>query len=439
MKTSIPGIIAGGNPSLPTLSKKIAFSTIVQYAGKIVQILLAATATKLIANSLTQNDYGIYGQITEYALFFSVLANLGIFSNIIRRMADAPHDSKIFINGLYLRIISALFFFLPAILYLIFTGNDNLFVTGTLLFLSSLLFDYITSVCNGMLQANYLMGRATVALLIGRLTNFAIIVLFIRNFSEAPASSLLLLVFLAGLLGSLTTVIFSLGFVRQKMKWNWKIDPAFTREVFLNSLPFGIVSVLNLLYFRFLPDYFAHLHLTDAQFATFNISFHIAQVVSLLSTFLMFSVLPGLKEYIDQKQWEKATILLRRVWQFLIPCALIVVIFGSLFGAQMIELLTHKKYFLPEFWFVLPMMFLLAAISYGYDVILITLYAVEKDWWLVKRELFSLTTALIFFLFSLAMPDATSKIFLVILGAIAGETLMLILGLRKTKKLFTNL
>src|SRR5258708_321850 len=93
------------NPSLPSLSKKIAFSTIVQYAGKIVEIGLAAATTKLISNYLTQNDYGLYGQITEYALFFSVLANLGIFANIIRRMADAPHDSKIFINGLYLRVV----------------------------------------------------------------------------------------------------------------------------------------------------------------------------------------------------------------------------------------------------------------------------------------------------------------------------------------------
>lgn len=427
------------NPSLPTLSKRIAWSTIVQYAGKIVEIILAAAATKLISNFLIQHDYSIYGQITEYALFFSVLANLGIFGNIIRRMADAPHDSKIFINGLYLRIISAIIFFVPAILYLIFTGNDNLFVTGTLLFLGSLLFDFITSVCSGMLQANYLMGRATIALLLGRLAYFALIFLFLRNFSNASPSSLLLMVFLSTLFGSLITVIFSLGFVRQKMKWSWEIDRKFMREVFLNSLPLGIVTVLNLLYFRFLPDYFAHRHLTDEQFATFNISFHIAQAISLLSTFLMYSVLPGLKEFIDQKQWQKATILLRRVWQFLIASAIIVVVFGSLFGAQIIELVTHKKYFLPEFWFVLPMMFLLAAISYGYDVILITLYAVEKDWWLVKRELVALTVALIFFMLSLAMPDSTGKIFLVILGAIAGETTMLILGLRKTKKIFTNL
>ena len=140
-----------------------------------------------------------------------------------------------------------------------------------------------------------------------------------------------------------------------------------------------------------------------------------------------------------RKQWDKATILLRKVWQFLIVSAIIVVVLGSLFGAQIIELITHKKYFLPEFWFVLPMMFLLAAVSYGYDVILITLYAVEKDWWLVKRELLALTVASFFFLFSLAMPDATTKIFMVILGAIAGESTMLTLGLFKTKKIFSKL
>lgn len=99
------------NPSLRILGRQIIFSTLVQYAGKAVQIVLAALTLKLISNFLSENNYGLYATITEYALFFSVAANLGIFANIIRRMAVNPSDGETFINSLYLRIVTALVFF----------------------------------------------------------------------------------------------------------------------------------------------------------------------------------------------------------------------------------------------------------------------------------------------------------------------------------------
>lgn len=428
MQTKIP------NPSLPTLNRKIAFSTIVQLGGKLIQLILAAVATKLISNFFSADDYGIYGKIAEYSLFFSVVANLGIYGNIVRQMADNPKDSQIFFNGLLLRIITAIFFFVPGILYLLASGSSSVFLSGAILLFTALLFDFITSICTGMLQANYLMGRSTIALIAGRLANLLIIFLLIKRFPAGPET--IALIFLSSLIASLITVLLSLYFVRQKISWTWKVDRQFMLKIFKTSLPFGLVSLINLLYFRFLPDYFANHFLDNAQFATFNISFHIAQVASLLSTLLMFSALPGLKEYIDQKLWSKANKLLGYIWKFLFISAVILVVAGSLFGAPMIELLTHKKYFLPEFWFILPMMFALAAISYGYDFILITLFAFEQDWWLVKNELFALLIACLFFIGSYFAPTPTIQIAIVILGAIIGELTMVILGTIKTRKIF---
>src|SRR5690606_16556068 len=147
--------------------------------------------------------------------------------------------------------------------------------------------------------------------------------------------------------------------------WDWPL----ILNILKLSLPFGLINIFNSLYFRFLPDYFAHQVLSDLQFSSFNISFRISQVLSLASTFLMFSVLPGLKQYIDQKHWEKATILSKKITLIMIASGLALFIFGSLLGPFAIELLTHKRYFLPEFWFLLPTMLLLTAVSYSYDLV----------------------------------------------------------------------
>lgn len=116
------------NPPLRLLGKKIIFSTIVQFLGRGVHIVLAGVTIKLISNFLSENNYGIYATITEYALFFSVAANLGIFAHIIRQMSVNPSDGKTFINALYLRIGTALVFFAFGIIALLITGNSFLFI-----------------------------------------------------------------------------------------------------------------------------------------------------------------------------------------------------------------------------------------------------------------------------------------------------------------------
>lgn len=122
------------NPTLKFLGKEIIFSTLVQYAGRFLQIVIAAITIKLVSNFLSTNNYGIYASITEYALFFSVAANLGIFANVIRKMSVDPTDGKTFINAMYLRIITALIFFLIGIVIFFLIGNNVFFTLCAAIF-----------------------------------------------------------------------------------------------------------------------------------------------------------------------------------------------------------------------------------------------------------------------------------------------------------------
>ncbi len=71
-------------------------------------------------------------------------------------------------------------------------------------------------------------------------------------------------------------------------------------------------------------------------------------------------------------------------------------------------------------------MLILAAISYGYDLILITLFAFDKNRWLLSRECIALSVAMIFFVASLFVDNTQLRIVLVIGGAIAGEGTMVV-------------
>lgn len=430
------------NPTLKFLGKEIIFSTLIQYAGRALQIVIAAMSIKLVTQFLGANNYGIYASITEYGLFFSVAANLGIFAIVIRQMSVNPEDGKTFINALYLRIITGLIFFLFGIIVLLIFGSNLFFTLCVAIFFGVLLLDFMTSVCDGMLQANYMMGRATFALIVGRV--FALIFLYsiiqFVEFSPIWVENFygIILVLISLIIGSLLTFLLSFYFVAKKIHLRWEINWIFMWNMFRAGLPFGIINVINSLYFRFLPDYFSHLALTSSEFATFSISFRIAQILSLFSTFLMFSALPGLREYIDQKHWQKVRTLYKKIILVLALAGIIVFILGSLLGPSVLTLVTHQQYFLPEFWFILPLMLLLAAISYGYDLILITLFALDKTRWLLSREYIAITLALIFFVSSLFIDSTQWKILIIIAGAIAGESTMVLAGMIKIRKLIQN-
>lgn len=420
------------NYSLDLLGRKIAFSAIVQYAGKALQIVLSMISLKLISNFLSQEGYGVYASITEYVLFFSTVANLGIFGNVVRQMADRPKDGYIFVNALFLRAITGLFFFTLAITVCIINGSSELFIIGTALFCSAILFDFLTSVCDAALQANYLMGRATAALVLGRVVQVALLFWVIKHIGSFEH----LWILGATLLGSFFTFGLSLFLVAQKIQILWRVQLTTMVSFLKKSLPYGVIFILNNLYFRFIPDYLAHHFLSSAHFASFNIAFRISQVLSLASTFLMFSALPGLTEYIDGKHYEKAKKLFLSLRRLMQASGVALVVFGSLIGPYTIAFLTHAKYNIPELSIVLPMMLVLAAVSYGYDLVFLSLFAAKQEKWFMWQELWALAGSFAFFGAAFYVDNMTHQMILILLGAIAGETIMVALGTWKMKKFF---
>lgn len=392
------------------LEKKIAWSTAVQYLGKILQLFLGVAAIKLITNYLGAEEYGTYAKISETALFFATMGNLGIFGNTVRQMSEHKAEGKVFANALFVRIATAIpIFIIPAIIYP---------KVGIFFFATSLFFEYITSICDAAMQVHYIMGRATLALLLGRLTNLITIITLITIGISKDAN----LFFLAPLTATFVTASISLFFVKQKINLTWKLDVQLMKKLLISSIPFGLINIINNLYFRFLPSYFAAKILLNGEFGSYNVSLHISSYAALLSTFLMFSILPELK--------NKPAELFKLGKKILFLLGSALVIFGSIFSPLAIKLLTGKEYFIEKLWFVLPMMLLLAAISYFYDLVLINLFAFKQETWFLKRELLALTLATIFFI----IGWQTSSISTIILGAIAGESLMVGLGLYKVKR-----
>ncbi len=423
---------------LPQLSKEILWSTFVQFGGKALQIGLGIFTVKLITNALGSENYGVYGKISEFSLFFATAANLGIFGNMVRKMSLNPSDGKLFGNALLLRLFTGLLFFGAGWGYAWFTIQDQAFLVGTLFFMSSLLLDFLTTVCDALLQAHYKMGRATLALLLGRVTNLGMVYALSQRLLLNPESTPVELFVLAPLLASVVTLCASFLIAQRTVKPIWSLNIQLLKELFWTSLPFGIINILNNLYFRFIPSAVLAKKLSEEQFGVYSLSLHLASTVSLLSTLFMFSVLPELEKHLKNKDWDKARTLYKNAKLFLSIGFVAVVGLGTWLAPWAISLVSSKDFISPETWFLLPMLLVLAGVSYFYDLAFLSLFALKQEIWWLKRELLALGLCLIFVLATTFTAESGGAAMLILTGAIAAEAAMAHWGMKRLKQILRS-
>ncbi len=398
---------------------------------------ISVVTAKMLINFLGDGLYSDYRKIIEYMTFFYVAANLGLEANIIRHMADNPEDGKIFTNALILRMVTAAGILGVAVLIVPFFG-DGVFWLGALVYGGFFFFEFVTTVCKAMLQAHYLMGRAMAAVVGGKVL-YSGLVWWLTSGAVVGGDAVIPLLYLAPFFGGLVTMLACMILVRRKLKFEWKMDFGLWKELLWTGLPFGIVNVLNGIYMRSAPHFLVDGVLEEAGmegvFGSFNLQFRIAFMLSLFSTALMLSVMPALKHSLTIGNKGRARELLKKSSWILFGVGAVLVGGVSWLGPILIEVVANRTLVVPELWFVFPMFLGLAAISYFYDLVLISLYTLDQEWWFLKREIVALFGAGLVFGFRYLVGPADVKVAIVIGGAICGELFMVIVGMRKLRQL----
>src|SRR5437016_3984489 len=89
-------------------ARKILWNTIAQILGKVVTALLAIVTVKIITGYLGVAGYGEYTAAYEFLAFFSIVADLGLYTIGVREMAkDEKKVPMIMGNILTIRTVAA--------------------------------------------------------------------------------------------------------------------------------------------------------------------------------------------------------------------------------------------------------------------------------------------------------------------------------------------
>jgi O-antigen/teichoic acid export membrane protein len=223
----------------------VASNTAVQVAGKAVTLAIGLASIAIATRYLGPGDYGRYTLALTYMQLFAVLADVGLFTIVVREISRDPDSTERLVgNTLTLRLVlAAAAIACAALLSLLLPYEPDVRVAILLAGLP-LLFGMLNSSFVTILQARLRMGRAVVGDVAGRAAAIAALGLvaaldlgFYAVMGTAAA-------------GALVTALVTMLLTRRLVPLRPRSEPAVWRRLLTMALPLGVALAVNELYFR---------------------------------------------------------------------------------------------------------------------------------------------------------------------------------------------
>jgi len=280
---------------------------------------LAIITLKIATNYLSVKGYGQYAVTYEFLAFFSIAADMGLFTIAITEMSkDEKKIPKIIGNILTLRTIFVVFMMLVAItaVFLIPKYDGTLIPLGVSIATLSIFFTITNGTITSVLQTKLKMHIASIAQILGKVMMILGMLFVVYYADKLSIEEIFYGMIIAGVVGNLAMFLVTYFSVRRITPITFQFDKEFCKDVLKKSLPYGVALILNTIYFRI--DSILLSLLKDAEeVGIYAVAMRIIDAVSIIPLFFMNSVLPVLTKSFVTKNIEKSKTIIRYSFDFL--------------------------------------------------------------------------------------------------------------------------
>ncbi len=236
-----------------SIVQKILGNTFAQIAGKLATAVIALLTVNILSRYFSASDFGDYGTIYEYLAIFGAMADMGIYTLVLREMSKPSNNKeKLYGLGFALRVIvTALAMLLAvAIVFFIPAYDGTKIPLGVIIAAVGTFFILMSGTVSVVLQYALKMKFYSYSLIVGKLVTFAGVLLITQViFPEANDTAFFWILFL-GLIGTLVILAGTYLFSQKEIPLTPRFEKQKLLELFKESLPFGIAMILATLYFR---------------------------------------------------------------------------------------------------------------------------------------------------------------------------------------------
>ncbi|MFH0906857.1 MAG: flippase [bacterium] len=320
------------------LSRKIAYNTIISAGARIIGLALSLITIGFTSRYLGRVGFGYYATILAFLYFFTVLADLGLYSICLREISRPKTDEKKIASNIFtLRFFAGFFIFIlaPLIVYLFPYPLEIKF--GVLI--GALGFWMMSSqqVLIGVFQKHLQMSRVALAELLGRLVQLGLIIVAVSQDIG------FLFIIIAMVVGSLVNFLLVFLFSRKYIPISFQFDFLFWGSVLKKSWPLALAAVFTLIYFR-LDTIMLSLMKGPADVGIYSLAYKFLESLLFFPAMFVGLVMPLLSKYafssrarfikISQKTTE--VLLL-----FIVP-----LVIGTLFVSERVVVLIAGEQFI---------------------------------------------------------------------------------------------
>lgn len=222
--------------------KQTSWLVIAQLISKIIGFFY----TIFLARNLGVLDFGLYSVAFAYFSIISSMTEFGFTRFLVREVArDKGKGASLFVNINCLRLTSTsvLFAFFSLILY--FWDPDKIRVSITLLAILAVIPQSVNSTFDGIFAAIRKLEYSSISLIFLNLSTTILGVILI-NSGYGPTGAVTSLI-----IGQLLNLVLQAFFLK-KLRFHFPLHTSWQtfKQIIKGSLPFGLLGILGLLYFK---------------------------------------------------------------------------------------------------------------------------------------------------------------------------------------------
>ena len=226
-------------------ARKIAFNFIASSIGRVIGLFFSLASIGLTARALSTEGYGQFSTISAFLFLFMGLADLGLYSLMLREISRPGVDEKYVVSNFFtLRVISLAVFLAIAILAVFCFPYTKEIKIGIIFCSSSIVFMSLSQLLMPIFQKHLDTGKAALAEVVGRIFQFLMALFFFQM-------NLGLFWFLFSLIFS-SAATFAVNFIYSKKHISFTLgrDVVYLKKIFKMTLPIAASIAFTMIYFR---------------------------------------------------------------------------------------------------------------------------------------------------------------------------------------------
>ena len=293
------------------LTQKIAYNAFFSAGARVIEVILAFVIIKLIIGYFGESGFGDYITVVTFIYIFSVFADLGLYSIVVREISREGADEKKIISNAFTLRLTAGFFILGGAYFisLLFPYSDKVQYGVAVAALGFWILSNI-QVLMGLFQKHLAMDKVAIAEIAGRVVQLFFIWYFITyDFG-------FLYIISAIFLGAAINFILVLRFASKYTKIKLQFDFKFWKKLLVQSYPLAISAILVLIYFK-LDTIFLSVMKTSEAVGIYGLSYKILENLIFFPAMIVGLTMPIMSKYIFTNR-DKFKSVVQRTLNFLI-------------------------------------------------------------------------------------------------------------------------